>query len=433
MPRVINFEGTKHSFPDDVTDDEISSALDQMHPAAKDPTKGLSGPASVDPKKIIQPVSRNPLEPPIVQQQINAGKQLPIGSTPDEVRSMAENALPLVGGALGGIPGAAAGSALKVAVGKKDPTINSAVTDIGIDTVGQGVGPAIIKAANKTGIANLLGSKTISNNSPSIQRVIKGDAATKATEAVEPLIHQETDTLKSIAKDAKESLLTNPSKMPSGSIGHDLYKAANGDIPLSKVSDRAFSNIDDLRQLKTLDPAGTEKLGLARVFKKTFDGPRVNPGKVLEELNGANSELYKEAVNPETHSNIVKLMTEAKSIADKPKSVIERSLSYGSGRFLLPIAASQLPLYGHEIAGASAALMGGIALGEATISKLMQNPETAKLVLQAIKTPLASPESGFIQKALIHSMRGGTVFISDANGKDRKVKVGPSGELQELK
>ncbi len=408
----------------------------------KNPIEGLSGPASIDPKKIIQPVSRNPLEPNVVQQQVNQGKQVPVGSTPEEVGKMAGEALPMAGAGIAGIPGAAIGSAIQNYLMKGRVPGNEgegSLTSVAKDTILQGVVPAGINkigpALSKEGLINTISRKFISNKSPSIQGAIKEEGAVNATNAIKPMVHPEEATVKEIADNAN---LPQPAYIsgklkgirPDKSLEADLYKAANGDISLSKVSDRVFSNIDDLRKLKIIDPSGTEKLGLSRIFKRAFDGPKVNPDKVLEELSGSNSDLYKEAINPETHKNIISLMNEAKAISEKPAGWIEKALTYRSGRFLLPIAGIGLIPGGHVVAGSVALAGGTMALTESAIAKLMQNPESAKLVLQAIKTPLNLPESGLLTKAITMLARGSAVIVKDSDGNDTKAIIGPDGKPQ---
>lgn len=517
----------KHPDYGDIPDAELGRKIKLKYKGSYDdfedaPSIGLPGPSK--PSNVIQPVSLISGKPsnitPEEEQQFKTAGQKELNRDAQATGDL----LPMAGGMVAGIPGAALGSSIKNVLSK-----NPSLTDVASDTISQGVIPKvlgnILSRSPKETIANVISKKIISNNSPSIQGAVRNEAnvaemsrvaeqnatneaeitannlrkqnevntfntqreqtaldATKTnkeafqqqklakqqnvndlTQKTSSHITDENSIVKEIADKSKDSLLSNPSAMTSNSIGRDLYKAANGDIPLSKVTDRAFSNINDLRQLKLLDPVGVEKIGISRAVGKGFNGSKVNPDKILSELD---SDIYKEALNPETHKNLKELMTSLKSesekiiplpekvlpvgeklkftpdkfVPEKPSLVgkenatsIEKLLSYKAGRILLPLPLYAVPVVGHQLAGAAATGVLAISLGESAIGRLMQDPQLAKLTLQAIKTPLKSPESTILSKAITYGLRGATVMFTNEDGKEEKATFGPQGELQYLR
>jgi len=522
MSRKVKFNGVVHSFPDDATDDEITQTLNEKDVGGgfADPTKGLSGPASIDSKKLIQPVNTttgNRMDQR--EQDITKGMQ----EQQDKGRGDRENLLPAIGGMTGGVPGALVGALVKQAIQKKDPTPMSAAQDVTTDTALQAIAPLIARGGN----AIVRGfTKGVAATSPSIQNLAKnernaqeiadvtkrnnventrvsisnimnenrvkgGNAAREQvaadanrvakeefeaaqydrkanidyfTKQTSKHLADETDIMKEIATKApkpalepyKSGKIKGP-KLPdeATSLHEDLYDAANGKIPFTKVADRAFSNTEDLRQLKLIDPQGTENLALSRAVSKGFNGAKVNPDKILTELD---SNIYREALNPETHGSLKSLMTALKEQQEltipKPDKILPMGeklkytpekfkpevpklepvnnslLSLSKGRLVLaaPIAAAHL--MGIPVTHAVTSVMSGIVLTEASIALLVKNPAIAKLAVAATKMPIDSPASGLLHKALLMGIRGGTALMQDSDGNDTKAIIGKDGKPQ---
>jgi hypothetical protein len=73
---------------------------------------------------------------------------------------------------------------------------------------------------------------------------------------------------------------------------------------------------------------------------------------------------------------------------------------------------SKLILSGGAMAfgGPAGKMIGGFVLTDALLGKLMSNPQTAQMVIQALKTPITSPEGTILAKGLSNLVRaGGTV------------------------
>lgn len=382
---------------------KYAGSYDQFRDLPESLNAGLPGPAKPDANKILQPVFRQTGEQIPQEQQSNVLSP-PLDSRPG---------LPIVGGMMAGIPGAAAGSAIKNALSD-----NPSLTDVAKDTVIQGVIPKVIGSAVSKGV------QAIAKSSPAIQKLVRGENAAKFDETLKPMMHDESQVVQEMGQNATPSALKLKSNKLAGerSLNDDLYDAARGKIPVTKLGDRIFSNIDDLRQLKMADPSGVEKLGLSRLLKKGAD-----PSKVLDTLKGTDSNYYKEALNPETHQSLTNLMTAAQKSASDGNG-IEKVLSYGKGKFLLslPLIAAA-PVVGLGLAGKT---LGAVVLTESAISKLVQNPQIAKLAVEATKVPMGSPQYQLISRALMASLSGTEVIKKDEDGNDEKLMVGPKGELQ---
>lgn len=456
MPESIEILGqkikAKHPEYADVSDIELGRKIKAKYPGSYDdftdiqqaPNEGLSGPASIDTKKLVQEVSRNPLEPLIVQQQVNQGKKVPVGSSAEEIGNMVGNALPMAGGALAGIPGAAAGSILKnIGRANKLPGFQGepSMTDVGVDTLLQGVTGKLAGSVLNRGPKGTLaeGLSKIGTKSPSIANAVNAEtnavesAAVNARNQASQQLYDQT-VKKAVSLRGPEdiqlppaaSLLLNPSKMVSGSIGHDLYKSMKGEIPIDKVVNRAFSDVNDLRQLKLItgDVSGIERAGINRAIGRG----KIDPDKVLEALSGPDSTIYNEAIRPDVRNNIKNLMGALKE-GFKPETynalpTDASILSLSKGKLLLgaPVAAAAHLL---GVPGGALGAASGIVLGEGAINLLMKDPTLAKLTIAAVKTPQSSPMSPIINKAIMAGLRGAMVMVNGENAV-----IGPKGELQ---
>lgn len=399
----------------------------------------LPGPASIDAKKLIQPVSRDPTGlSDRFQSQINAGKKVPVGSSAEEIGNMVGNALPLIGGAMGGVAGAGAGSAIKQTLKGVVPGINGdpSLSEVGTDTLTQGVLPAVVGKAMTGGAQRLMGS--VARRSPSVTNVLNTEtnAAEEAAVAGRNLANQTTRDANVSA--AEEMVKPTEFKLPPrenfprvgiNTLGHDLYKSMNGEIPIEKVVNRAFKNVEDLRQFKTLtgDLQGIEQEGLNRVLKGKID-----PEKVLRELKGPNAKIYEEAISPGSRQNVEDLMEILKEkIVPETAKILptdESILSMSRGKLLL--AASPVAFAGHVlgipgVAPLATGTVGAIMLGEGALNLAMRNPTTAKLLIAAAKTPKTAPMASTLNKALMIGLRGATVMVNGENAV-----IGPKGELQ---
>jgi hypothetical protein len=279
--------------------------------------------------------------------------------------------LPAVGGVVGsaltgGLDpiGAAAGGGLGSAIseelrnefpkifGELDRNPANFGTQIATDAAGQGLMEGLGKLASKATIPGILSAPIVRN----IYAVKQGVAQASQKEAQSGL-----DELMNPQISAK----TDNAQMR-------LKGTSTPTMPLSEA--KATSDL------------------ISKGYNKTSN--RFQPEKILEELDKT------EGISDETKSTIKSILNEVK---DEP--VKDSVLNYSKGRFAIGLPAAALGIAtGHSAITTGAA--GAIYLGDKVITKLMSNPDTAKLVLQAIKTPGSAPEAPLVGKILANTVRG---------------------------
>src|SRR5665647_2548590 len=184
--------------------------------------------------------------------------------------------------------------------------------------------------------------------------------------------------------------------------------AFNGDIARTQtykqISSTTLSDIVHVQNAKmTAGPEFTNDIAVNKILTGAGDptGNTIDAGKALGELGGKNSEIYKEAMNPASYDSLNKMLTRMKGLEDH--NITDTIISFSSRRIIWNLAggAGLGALAGHPITG----ILGGVAaeapvLTNLMLRKIMQNPETVKLVTLAMETSKAAPQAGFIQKAL---------------------------------
>ena len=184
--------------------------------------------------------------------------------------------------------------------------------------------------------------------------------------------------------------------------------AFNGDIARTQtykqISSTTLSDIVHVQNAKmTAGSEFTNDIAVNKVLTGAGDltGNTIDAGKALGELGGKNSEIYKEAMNPASYDSLNKMLTRMKGLEDH--NITDTVLAFSNRRIIWNLAggAGLGALAGHPITG----ILGGAAaespvLTNLMLRKIMQNPETVKLVTLAMETPKAAPQAGFIQKAL---------------------------------
>ena len=184
--------------------------------------------------------------------------------------------------------------------------------------------------------------------------------------------------------------------------------AFDGDIARTQtykqISSTTLSDIVHVQNAKmTAGPQFTNDIAVNKILTGAGDptGGTIDATKALGELGGKNSEIYKEAMNPASYDSLNKMLVKMKGLEDH--NITDTIISFSSRRLVWNLAggAGLGALAGHPITG----ILGGAAaetpvLTNLMLRKIMQNPETVKLVTLAMETPKAAPQAGFLQKAL---------------------------------
>jgi hypothetical protein len=186
----------------------------------------------------------------------------------------------------------------------------------------------------------------------------------------------------------------------SSAVGGDIARTQT----YKQISSTTLSDIVHVQNAKmTAGPEFTNDIAVNKILTGAGDpaGSTINATKALGELGGKNSEIYKEAMNPTSYDSLNKMLVKMKGLEDH--NITDTIIAFSSRRLIWNLAggAGLGALAGHPITG----ILGGAAaetpvLTNLMLRKIMQNPETVKLVTLAMETPKAAPQAGFIQKAL---------------------------------
>jgi len=186
----------------------------------------------------------------------------------------------------------------------------------------------------------------------------------------------------------------------SAAVGGDIARTQT----YKQISSTTLSDIVHVQNAKmTAGPEFTNDIAVNKILTGAGDptGGTINATKALGELGGKNSEIYKEAMNPASYDSLNKMLVKMKGLEDH--NITDTIIAFSSRRIIWNLAggAGLGALAGHPITG----ILGGVAaeapvLTNLMLRKIMQNPETVKLVTLAMETPKAAPQAGFIQKAL---------------------------------
>lgn len=144
---------------------------------------------------------------------------------------------------------------------------------------------------------------------------------------------------------------------------------------------------------------------------------------ILNEMK-YNPDKYK-MLNPDVKNNLTNFLTTVQAQKPLAKVGADNLLRYSRNRLILALpsmAAGGIPGY--------AATASTLVLGEAAIKQALSNPETTKLLMQAIKTPSAAPEAGMITKTLLNGLKGTSLIMRNSDDKDITTTVGPDGQPQ---
>jgi hypothetical protein len=197
-------------------------------------------------------------------------------------------------------------------------------------------------------------------------------------------------------------------------VTEDLTKGAQTQS-YKDVADTGLSDLIHVRnwKLATGESKTLEQLALNKLVTNGFKSgeQKLNTNYILNELGGKNKEIYDEVFleNPEALAKFKDLVGEIGK-QQEGHGVSDAVLRWSKGHLMwsLPLAATGIvhPTVGAMGAGASTVIMSNHILG-----RLMSNPETANLVVQAMRTSGTAPEAGIISHVLTNLVRAGEVPV----------------------
>lgn len=146
---------------------------------------------------------------------------------------------------------------------------------------------------------------------------------------------------------------------------------------------------------------GREGVDIREVLKAGSTGSgKYNPEKIMTALDHPD---YDFTISPEAKKNVSDFAANLHSLKAGEGST-NYLINYAKGHLLLMAPSLALGASGHLAPAAATA--GGLVLTDAVLGRLMKNPETAALVVRAMRTSSEAPEADIIQKALRAAARG---------------------------
>ncbi len=285
------------------------------------------------------------------------------------------------------------------------------------------------------------GKELILNNLlPSVLGKLGGLALKTDMQGIGPTIASKLSNFPAVREGAVKQITQQLNKrvFPESGIieqGGENAKAIFGDSPhlfsQNKIGQRLANMQDEFTNLAT-DPVRTQEYNEIKnmMFKdkihvqnaKLVAGPEftndlavnklltgggnpaegtIDAARVLKELGGKNKEIYQEAMNPASYDSMKGLLETMAGL--EKKNITDTVLSFSNRRLLWNVAggAGLGTLFGHPLEGAAAGIAAEApVITNMMLTKIMKNPETAKLVTLALTTPAKAPQAGILNKAL---------------------------------
>ena len=316
---------------------------------------------------------------------------------------------------LGGeVLGAGAGSLLGQNLQSSFPRLFGSAPEGGDSAIQTGediLGNAVLPSAGK-GIVNAIKSRGVSLLSSPFLR---------GTSPVQRALGQEAEAG---GKATLDTMLDKSSLSGVRGLSDEYTKKALTDIP-------------SIQKYKATNGApAAEAIALNDVVKKGYSptSNTIEPDKILKAFDGDKSEVYGEAISPQTKQNVVDTMNTIKDAqAQQAKGTpwngtinyVKHRLIFDSAMMMGGAAAGGIS--GHEALGLGIGT--GIVLSDVALNKLMSNPVTAKAVALAIKTPSTAPQSKLLGQIVANGLRGTYVYYNGPEDKLEKAYVGEDGQL----
>jgi hypothetical protein len=165
---------------------------------------------------------------------------------------------------------------------------------------------------------------------------------------------------------------------------------------IKAITDKALSDVNQARNFKlaTGEPDTIRHLAANEILTDSMKGGKLNSTTMLDKLTGPKSEIYKEAMQGH-YDNFKELADTLEKYKTNP--TMDSLMRYEKSRLILSTGSM---LLGGGILGTAGKAIGGMVLGDAVLGRLMSNPQTAQMVIQALKTPMTAPQAPLLAKGL---------------------------------
>lgn len=341
----------------------------------------------------------------------------------------------VIGAGLGSVAKRMLRSSFPKTFGEQAEDLPSAGGEVAKDMALQGATEGALNLANTgaKGIAVKLAASRYGRMFPAVQDAVKASVGKE----IGAMAGSDSDAMAEAANNAYQKNYGKFTVEPKDSVGEGL-KTLSSEVPrtiepggqrtlfstpasdefktqnVKDLTKKTLSDVSHVQNFKvaTGEPYTVERLALNKAIGKgsSADGT-IDPDKILEEMHGDNSDIYKEAITPETRGTLGQLLTQMKDAKANPS--VDKLLNMSpQGKLFFSsagaYAGSRLGGEAGAIAGelATGGVLGGAMLSNAMFKKLLSNPETAKLMIQAMKTKAGTQEADLIQKALTAATRG---------------------------
>jgi len=188
-----------------------------------------------------------------------------------------------------------------------------------------------------------------------------------------------------------------------------------GSQTYKQIADTALADLTHVRNWKlAAGPEGVQDLAINKLLQAGAGKEGIlDSGKILGELAGKKSEIYSEAISPQTLSDFKDMVNEIHS-QQAGHGISDAIIKYSKGRLLW---ASGLfgGIHGaFTLPGIAAA---GTTVTNSMLARAMQNPETAQIVVQALRTPVNSPQAQMLSQSLASIWKTGAAAAEAAAEK----------------
>src|ERR1019366_6574617 len=186
----------------------------------------------------------------------------------------------------------------------------------------------------------------------------------------------------------------------AATMGGDIARTQ----PYKEITNTTLSDIIHVQNAKiTAGPEFTNDLAVNRILTNAGNPAEgtIDAARGLNELNGKNNEIYTEAMNPASKASLTNVLTLMQQ--QEKQGITGTIISFQSRHLYWNVAsgAGLGMLMGHsEGAALGTGLAAAPVITDFALRKLMQNPETAKLVAAALQTPAKAPQATLINKAI---------------------------------
>jgi len=336
----------------------------------------------------------------------------------------------VIGAPIGGAAvGASTGQALKNIApsifGAPGVTTGERVVDYGGDILSQGVLPSILGSIASRGLRGAMlampGTKTLAAPAVKIAQLVN---------QAKGYMMPESSLVETAAENMRQNLPNIPGKqnIPETSL-NELFNVPYNQTGISTtkiapIVKDMLSDVTTVRNMKlaTGNPTLIRQMAandlVTRNYYKAAD--TINPTAILNEL-GNKPDIYEEAFGKPALDTFTALM---KTAQDKGVGKATDLMSWREGRKVLllslPFRALGVPFGAAE----------GIIFGSDAIKKVISNPQLGQMILQATKTNASAPEASLLSQAIVHSLRGASLYLKKEDGSKEKIQVSQDGQLQ---